>query len=84
MKQVKGYITLGIVLLVVGFALSIVWIAQFASLFNFESDFDSLSTTVFWIYALLLFQMVAYSGGLFFVIFFSIRGHKIDKRAQQK
>ena len=84
MKRVKGYIAIGIVLLVIGFVLTIVWFAQIANMFRTDTDIDALANSLFWVYVLAFFQVIVYSGGLFLVIFFSIRGHKIDKREQLK
>ncbi len=84
MQKFKKYIVTGILLLVLGFVLTVLWFANIVNLIVGDHNADTLTLAVLWIYVLLFFQIVVYSGGLFLVIFFSIRGHKLDKTEQNK
>ena len=84
MAKYRKYINLGIVSLVLGSLLLIAFFVLYAFFFVelFLSDNFSVLLLVFGIVSVLLSALFL-AGGLFLVIFFSIKGKKLDKRNKE-
>ena len=84
MKKYRKFVILGAIALGVSLALSIVAGVVFPeTVLSMISGSYSYSTDFLWVSMLVGFATVLFDGGLFLVIFFSIKGKKLDKRNQQ-